>query len=147
MDEKPREGSFNKLYVCMYVCNKKWFPISSRFRCDRSTIVTSKKALFSVISLLGDLVIAYGTNLVAIVLRSFWKFYVQCPVHTGILTTFTGIFRVKPRAATFCFLTVVFFKFSVKFLVLRPRFHHRNFRSLHFHSGALLQPNQTFSSF
>ena len=33
------------------------------------------------------------------------------------------------------------------FLVLRPCFHHQNFRFLHFYSRALLQPNLSFSSF
>ena len=71
-----------------------------------------KKALFDVISLIGDLVITYSTNLVIIVPRAFRKFHDQCPVHIRILTIFTGIFRVKGggifRAVTFSFLTVVF---------------------------------------
>ena len=80
--------------------------------CDRSTVVTSKKALFNAISLFGYRVIAYRTNLVVIVPRAFWTFHDQCPVHIGILTIFTGIFRVQLdrlfRAAIFCFLAVVF---------------------------------------
>ena len=47
------------------------------------------------ISLLGDLVITYSTNLVSIVLRAFRTFHDQCTVHIRILTMFTGIFRVK----------------------------------------------------
>ena len=81
------------------------------FVCNCSTIVTPKKALFDVISLLGDLVIAYRTNLVVIVPKAVRTFHDQCSVHFRILTMFTGIFRVKGggrfKATTFCFLTVV----------------------------------------
>ena len=81
--------------------------------CHWSTIVAPpKKALFDVISLIGDLVITYRTNVVIIVPRAFRKFHDQCPVHIRILTIFTGIFRVKGggifRAITFWFLSVVF---------------------------------------
>ena len=41
------------------------------FVCNCSTIVTPKKAIFDVISLLGDLMIAYRTNLVVIVPKAF----------------------------------------------------------------------------
>ena len=82
------------------------------FVCNRSTIVTPKKALFDVISLLGDLVIAYWTTFVVIVPKAFRTFHDQCPVHIRVLTMFTGIFRVKGgglfMATSFCFLTVVF---------------------------------------
>ena len=57
--------------------------------------MTPKKALFDVISLPGDLVIAYRTNLVVIVPKVFRTFHDQCPVHIRILTMFTGTFRVK----------------------------------------------------
>ena len=74
-----------------------------------STIVTVKKALFHVISLLGNLVIAYRTNLVVIMPRAFRTFHDQCPVHIRVLTMFTGTFRVKGgghfRLTTFSFLT------------------------------------------
>ena len=74
--------------------------------------MTPKKALFGVISLLGDLVIAYRTNLVVTVPKAFRTFHDQCPVHIGILAIFAGTFRVKGggrfKASTFCFLTVVF---------------------------------------
>ena len=74
--------------------------------------MTPKKALFDVISLLGDLVITYRINLVVIVPRSFRTFHDQCPVHIRVLTMFTGIFRVKGggrfSATAFYFLTVVF---------------------------------------
>ena len=63
--------------------------------CNCSTIVTPKKALFDVISLLGDLVIAYRTNLVVIVPKAVRTFHDQCSLHFRILTMFTGIFRVK----------------------------------------------------
>ena len=82
------------------------------FVCCCSTIVAPKKALSRVISLLGDLVITYKTNIVWIVPRAFRTFHDQCPVHIRILTMFTGIFRVKDggrfMAIAFCFLTVVF---------------------------------------
>ena len=72
----------------------------------------TEEALFDVISLLGDLVITYRTNLVVIVLRAFRKFHDQCPFHIRILTMFTRIFKVKGggsfRAITIRFLTVVF---------------------------------------
>ena len=42
--------------------------------CNCSTIVTPKKALFDVISLLGDLVIAYLTDLVVIVPKAVRTF-------------------------------------------------------------------------
>ena len=74
--------------------------------------MTPKKALFGVISLLGDLVIAYRTNLLVTVPKAFRTFHDQCPVHIGILAMFAGTFRVKCggrfKASTFCFLTVVF---------------------------------------
>ena len=54
-----------------------------------------KKALFDVISLLGDLVIAYRTNLVVIVPKAFRTFHDQCGVHIRVFAMFTGIFRVK----------------------------------------------------
>ena len=100
--------------------------------CNCSTIVTPKKALFKVISLLGDLVIAYRTNLVVIVPKAVRTFHDQCSVHFRILTMFTGIFRVKGggrfKATTFCFLTVVVFQcrcssLGVKFnTILRSHF-------------------------
>ena len=77
-------------------------------------MVTQKKALFDVISLLRDLVIAYRTNLVVIVPKAVRTFHDQCSVHLRILTMFTGIFRVKGggrfKATTLCFLTVVVFQ-------------------------------------
>ena len=80
--------------------------------CNCSTIATPKKALFGVISLFGDLVVAYTTNLVVIVPKAFRTFHDQCPVQIRVLTMFTGTFRVKGgerfMAATFCFLAVVF---------------------------------------
>ena len=60
-----------------------------------STIVKPKKALFNVISLLGDLVIARKANLVVIVPKALRTFHDECPVHLRGLTMFTGIFRVK----------------------------------------------------
>ena len=82
------------------------------FVCNCFAIVTPKKALFGVISLLEDLVIAYGTNLVVIVPKALRTFHDQCPVHIRVLTMFTGTSRVKDggrfKATTFCFLTVVF---------------------------------------
>ena len=76
---------------------------------------TPKKVLFDVISLLGDLVIAYRINLVVIMPRAFnlgSTFHDQCPVHIRVLTMFTGTFRVKGggrfRVTTFSFLTVFF---------------------------------------
>ena len=82
--------------------------------CNCSTIVTPKKALFDVISLLGDLVIADRTNLAVIVPKGVRTFHDQCSVHFRILTMFTGIFRVKGggrfKATTLCFLTVVVFQ-------------------------------------
>ena len=84
-----------------------------------STIVTPKKALFDVISLLGDLVIAYRTNFVVIVPNAFRTFYVQCPVHVRVLAMFTKFFRGKGggrfRATPYCFLTVAL---SVVFALL-----------------------------
>ena len=85
-----------------------------------ATIVTPKKALFDVISLLGDLVISYRTNLVVIMPKTVRTFHDQCSVHYRILTMFTGIFRVKGgglfKATTFFFLTVVVFSFVVALL-------------------------------
>ena len=82
------------------------------FVCNCSTIVKPTKALFNVISPLGNLVIAYRTNLVVIVPKAFRTFHDPCPVLIRVLTRFTGTFRVKGggrfRATTFCFLTVVF---------------------------------------
>ena len=79
--------------------------------CNCSTIV---KALFDVISLLGDLVIVYRTNLAVIVPKTVRTFHDQCSVHLRILTMFTRIFRVKGgerfKATTLCFLTVVVFQ-------------------------------------
>ena len=87
------------------------------FVCNCSTIVTPKKALFDVISLLGDVVIAYRTNLVVIVPKGFRTLHDQCLVHFSILEMFTGIFRVKGgghfKATTLCFLTVVVFSVVV----------------------------------
>ena len=54
-----------------------------------------KKALFNVIPLLGDLVIACKANLVVIVPKALRAFHDECPVHLRGLTMFTGIFRVK----------------------------------------------------
>ena len=93
--------------------NRNWFPTSSPCVCNCSTIVTPTKALFHVISPLGNLVIAYGTNLVVIVPKVFRTFHDQCPVHIRVLAMFTGrTFRVKGggrfRATSFCFMTVVF---------------------------------------
>ena len=80
--------------------------------CNCSTIMTPKKALFDVISLLGDLVIAYRTNFVMIVPKAFRSFHDQGPLHIRVLAMVTEIFRVRGggrfRATTFCFLTVVF---------------------------------------
>ena len=74
--------------------------------------MTPKKALFDVFSLLGDLVIAYRTNLVVIVPKAFRTFHDQCGVHIRVFAMFTGTFRVKGsgrfRATTFCFLIIVF---------------------------------------
>ena len=74
--------------------------------------MTPKKALFDVFSLLGDLVIAYRTNLVVIVPKTFRTFHDQCPVHIRVLAVFTGTFRVKGggrfRVTTLYLLTVVF---------------------------------------
>ena len=80
--------------------------------CNCSTIVTLKKALFGEISLLGDLAIAYRTNLVVIVANAFRTFHDQCFLHIRVLTMFTRTFRVtgggRFKATTFCFLPVVF---------------------------------------
>ena len=70
-------------------------------------------ALFHVISPFGNLVIAYRTNLVVIVVpKAFRTFHDQRPVHIRVLAMFTGTFGVKgggrSRATTFCFLTIVF---------------------------------------
>ena len=74
--------------------------------------MTPKKALFDVISLLGDLVIAYRTNRVVIVPKAFRTVHDQCRVHIRVSAMFTWTFRVKGgvrfRATTFSFLTVVF---------------------------------------
>ena len=84
------------------------------FVCNCSTIVKPTKALFHVISPLGNLVIAYRTNLVVIMPKAFRTCHDQCPVHIRVLAMFTGTFRVKGgerfRASTLCFLT---FDFSV----------------------------------
>ena len=95
--------------------------------------MTPKKALFEVISLLGDLVVAYWTTFVVIVPKAFRTFHDQCPVHIRVLTMFTGIFRVKGgglfMATSSCFLTVVFivvfallgaFSFTASLLPLLP---------------------------
>ena len=63
--------------------------------CNCATIVTPKKALFDVISLFEDLVIAYKTNIVVIVPRAFRICHDHCPVHVRVLTMFTGTLRVK----------------------------------------------------
>ena len=80
--------------------------------CNCSTVVTPKKALFDVISLLGDLVIAYRTNRVVIMPKAFRTFHDQCRVHIRVFAMFTGTFRVKGggrlRATAFCFLTIIF---------------------------------------
>ena len=61
---------------------------------------------------LGNLVIAYRTNLVVIVPKAFRTFHDQCPVHIRVLAVFTGTFGVKGggrfRVTTFYLLTVVF---------------------------------------
>ena len=79
--------------------------------------MTPRKALFDVISLLGDLVIAYRTNFVVVVPKAFRAFHDQCPVQFRVLAMFTGTFRVKGggrfRATTLCFLTVVFVSLSL----------------------------------
>ena len=62
------------------------------FVCNCSTIMTPKKALFDVISLLGDLVIAYRTNLVVIVPKAVRTFHDQCSVHFSNLTMFCFLF-------------------------------------------------------
>ena len=71
-----------------------------------------RKPSQSVISLLGDLVIADKTNFLGIVPKAYRTFHDQCPVHIRVLAMFTAIFRVKGggrfRATTFCFLNVVF---------------------------------------
>ena len=72
-----------------------------------------KKALFDVISLLGDLVITYRTNLVVIVPRAFRKFHSQCPVQIRILAMFKGIFRVKVVEFSGLLLSVSSLSFSV----------------------------------
>ena len=75
------------------------------FVCNCSTIV--KALFFDVISLLGDLVIKYRTNLVVTVPEAVRTFH-------RILTMFTRIFRVKGgerfKATSLCFLTVVVFQ-------------------------------------
>ena len=74
--------------------------------------MTPKKGLFDVFSLLGDLVIAYRTNLVVIVPKAFRTFHDQCGVHIRVFAMSTGTFRVKGggrfKATTFCFLTIIF---------------------------------------
>ena len=76
-----------------------------------------KKALFDVFSLLGDVVIAYRTNLVVIAPKAFRTFHDQCGVHIRVFAMFTGTFRVKGggrfRATTFCFLTIIFSVVSI----------------------------------
>ena len=62
------------------------------FVCNYSTIVTPKKALFDVISLFGDLLIAYRTNFVVIVPRAFRTFHDQSAAHIRVLAMFTEIF-------------------------------------------------------
>ena len=76
------------------------------FVCNCSTIVTPKKALFDVISLLGDLVIAYRSNLVVIMPKAVRTFHDQCSVHFSILTMFYFLL----------FLTVVVFSVVVALL-------------------------------
>ena len=44
---------------------------------------------------LGNLVIAYRTNLVVKVPKAFRTFHDQCPVHIKVHAMFTGTFRVK----------------------------------------------------
>ena len=44
---------------------------------------------------LGNLVIAYWTNLVVIVPKAFRTFHDQCPVRIRVLAVFTGTFGVK----------------------------------------------------
>ena len=65
------------------------------FVCNCSTIVKPTKALFHVISPLGNLVIAYKTNLVVIVPKAFRTFHDQCPVHIRVFAVFTVTFGVK----------------------------------------------------
>ena len=94
--------------------------------------MTPKKALFDAISLLGDLVIAYRTNLVVIVPKAFRTFHDQCTVHIRDLTMFTGILRVKGGgrfgATTFCFLL---FSLPLPFLRLQRR---QQIASVHEHA-------------
>ena len=56
--------------------------------------------------------IAYKTTIEVIVPKAVRTFHDQCPVPIRVLAMFTWTFRVKGggrfRAATFCFLTVVF---------------------------------------
>ena len=97
------------------------------FVCNCSTIVTPKKALFDVNSLLGDLVIAYRTNLVVIVPKALVRtFHDQCSVHFRIFTKFTWTFRVKGggrfKATTFCFLIMTVVVFSVVVALLGVNF-------------------------
>ena len=75
------------------------------FVCNCSTIVTPKKALFDVISLLGNLVIAYRTNLV--VNNRAKSSYIG---HFMINVPYTLVFS---QCCTFCFLTVVVFSVVV----------------------------------
>ena len=104
------QGSFSKQERELWErgWNKNWFPTSSCFCvcvCNCSTIAAPKKALFDAISLLGDLVIAYRTNLVVIVPKAFRTFHDQCPLHIRVLTMFTGTFRVKGGGLSVCWLS------------------------------------------
>ena len=105
-------GSFDVMLLKRILRAEIGFQRLCVFVCNCSAIVTPKKALFGVISLLEDLVIAYGTNLVVIVPKALRTFHDQCPVHIRVLTMFIGTFRVKDggrfKATTFCFLTAVF---------------------------------------
>ena len=81
------------------------------FVCNCSTIVTPTKALFHVISPLGNLAIAYRTNLVVIVQKPFGHFMINNQYKLKFSQCLQGTFRVKGggsfRATTFCFLVVV----------------------------------------
>ena len=88
-----------KSVICFVLLFRRGIKISFQrlgvFVCNCSIIVTPKKALFDVISLLGDLVIAYRTKFVGIVPKAFRTFHDQCPVHVRVIAMFTDIFRVK----------------------------------------------------
>ena len=99
--------------------------------------MTPKKALFGVISLLGDLVIAHRTNLVVIVPKAFWTFHDQWSLDIRVLTTFTGTIRVKGGG-----------RFKATTLFLDCRFQSRcrslGYFQLHCHSQKPLPPTPEF---